>query len=332
MVIPRTWCAASQRVKPSSTCGRSWRTVATIGALAPAAERLRHRLDRLRHPQPVASEVVSQFVEPHRSDLTDGARIHRLVSSGRGSEKGSGGPERSRNPPAPSSFWGQFNPYAGVWPATIPVNQLRARGTGVSVDAVALAGPAAATAAPARSPAATPDGRTGCKTADTDSAWRVRSALRTPDGRSKKIRIPPLALTLAPLRRTLARGVRRRGVGCLGFGLAAALGAATPVPPALVAAFLLAVGRPPVLSAGSPSPPPTCRRATLGATVPSLGMGRSEELLAPLEQTPPLSRPTSPLTGSRLAASLEWAQGSCELPTAKPRARSPLCSAPRRFS
>jgi hypothetical protein len=26
-----------------------------------------------------------------------------------------------------------------------------------------------------------------------------------------------------------------------------------------------------------------------------------------------------------------WAQGGCELPTAKPRVRSPLCSAPRRL-
>jgi hypothetical protein len=106
--------------------------------------------------------------------------------------KGAGGPERSRNPPAPSSFRGQSNPYADVWPATIRVNQLRARGTGPSVDAVARAAPAAATAAPARSPAATPDGRTGCKTADTDSASRARSALHTPDGRSKKIRNRPL--------------------------------------------------------------------------------------------------------------------------------------------
>jgi hypothetical protein len=106
--------------------------------------------------------------------------------------KGAGGPERSREPSRPFLLSGQSNPYADAGPAAIPVNQLKVRGTGASVDAVALAGPAAATAAPARSPAATPDGRTGCKTAGTDSASRVRSALRTPDGRSKKIRIPPL--------------------------------------------------------------------------------------------------------------------------------------------
>jgi hypothetical protein len=122
-----------------------------------------------------------------------------------------------------------------------------------------------------------------------------------------------------------------RGGGSLGLGLAAALGAATPVSPALLPASLLAVGRLPVLPAGAPSPPPARRRATLGATVPRLGMGGSKAFLAPLEQTPPLSRPTSPLTAPRFAASLEWAQGSCELPTAKPRVRSPSYSAPRRL-
>ena len=47
---------------------------------------------------------------------------------------------------------------------------------------------AAATAAPARSHAVTPDGKRGCKTAGTGSASRARSALHTPDDRSKKIR------------------------------------------------------------------------------------------------------------------------------------------------
>jgi hypothetical protein len=139
------------------------------------------------------------------------------------------------------------------------------------------------------------------------------------------------ALTLAPLRRTLACGVRRRGIGCLVLGLSPTLGASAPVPPTLGAAFLLAVGGPPVLPAGLPSPPPPRRGATLRAAIPGLGVGRTEELLAPLEQTAPLSRPTSPLTGAGLAASLEWAQGSCELPAAKPRVRSPLASAPRRL-
>ena len=66
--MPRTCCAASQRVKPSSTWGLSWRSVATIGAHWPQRRSdMRHRLDRLRHPQAVAAEVVAQLVEPHRT-------------------------------------------------------------------------------------------------------------------------------------------------------------------------------------------------------------------------------------------------------------------------
>ena len=63
----------------------------------------------------------------------------------------------------------------------------------------------------------------------------------------------------------------------------------------------------------------------LGATVPSLGTGGTKRLPASLEEAWSWSRPTSaPLTGPRLAASLMWAQGSCELPTAKPRTRRSL--------
>jgi len=43
-----------------------------------------------------------------------------------------------------------------VWPWTIPDNELRARGTGLAVVAVAPAGRAVATAVPARAPAARP--------------------------------------------------------------------------------------------------------------------------------------------------------------------------------
>ena len=77
-------------------------------------------------------------------------------------------------------------------------------------------------------------------------------------------------------------------------------------------------------SAGSPASPATSGRAALGATVPGLGMGGTKVLLASLEQTRSLPRPTCPLTGPSLAASLMWAQGSCELPTAKPRTRRSL--------
>ena len=148
---------------------------------------------------------------------------------------------------------------------------------------------------------------------------------------AKKSGIVRWALTLA--RRNLAPTCRfrTRGVGILGLGRPPTLGATTPVTPALRLAFLLSIGRSPILSAGLSLPPPPRRRAALGATVSGLGMGRSEDLLAPFEQTPPLSRPTRPLTSPRLVASWIRAQGSCELPTAKPRARSPLCSAPRRL-
>ena len=61
-------------------------------------------------------------------------------------------------------------------------------------------------------------------------------------------------------------------------------------------------------------------------------MRGTEGFLAALEQTQPLPRLTCPLTGSRLAASLMWAQGSCELPTAKPRMRGPNYPAPRRLN
>jgi hypothetical protein len=50
-------------------------------------------------------------------------------------------------------------------PAAIRDNQLRARDTGLLVDAVAHAAHAAATAARVRSHAVTPDGKPGCKTA-----------------------------------------------------------------------------------------------------------------------------------------------------------------------
>jgi hypothetical protein len=129
-----------------------------------------------------------------------------------------------------------------------------------------------------------------------------------------------------------ARGIRPRGIVGLGLGRTPAIGAATSVTPALCPAFLLTVGGLPVLPAGLPSPPTTCCRAALGATVPGLGMSGSKERLTPLEQTPPRSRPTRPLTSPSSLASWIRAQGSGKLPTAKPRTRSPLCSAPRRHS
>ena len=75
------------------------------------------------------------------------------------------------------------------------------------------------------------------------------------------------------------------------------------------------------IAAGPSSPPATSFGTALGATVSGLRMCGVKGLLATLEQTMSLPRLTCPLTGPGLAASLTWAQGSCELPTAKSRTR-----------
>ena len=109
----------------------------------------------------------------------------------------------------------------------------------------------------------------------------------------------------------------------LGRGGLATFGAAASIPLALSLPFLPAIGGLPILPAGAASPPSPSRGPALGTAVSSLGMGGTKRLLASLEKTRSLPRPTSPLTGARFAASWCWAQGSCELPTAKPRMRSP---------
>jgi hypothetical protein len=72
------------------------------------------------------------------------------------------------------------------WP--IPVNELRAGGTGLPTVALERAALVAATAVRVRSPAAKPDGKMGCKTSGTGCGWRVQTTLRIPDAGSKKIR------------------------------------------------------------------------------------------------------------------------------------------------
>jgi hypothetical protein len=141
---------------------------------------------------------------------------------------------------------------------------------------------------------------------------------------AKKIGIRRWALALALPRRAFARRVLCGGERRLGLGCPSAFGAARSVPPALSLAFFPTVGGSPILLAGTSSPPASSLGAALRATVSGLGMCVAEGLLTSLEETPSLPRPTCPLTGSSLAASLMWAQGSCELPTAKPRTRSSL--------
>jgi hypothetical protein len=132
------------------------------------------------------------------------------------------------------------------------------------------------------------------------------------------------ALALARRYSSLARRIGRRGEARLSGRCPQALGATRPVLPALSLAFFPTVGGLPILSAGTSASPATSGGAALRATVSGLGMGGAKVLLASLEQARSLPRPTGPLTGPSLAASLMWAQGSCELPTAKPRTRRSL--------
>jgi hypothetical protein len=145
---------------------------------------------------------------------------------------------------------------------------------------------------------------------------------------ARKIGICRWALALARRYYSLARRIGRRGEARLSGRCPQALGATRPVLPALSLAFFPTVGGLPILSAGTSASPATSGGAALRATVSGLGMGGTKVLLASLEQARSLPRPrpkpTRPLTGPSLAASLMWAQGSCELPTAKPRTRRSL--------
>ena len=226
-----------------------------------------------------------------------------MSPSGGDRRKGAGGPERSRNPPAPSSFWGQsiLTPTCGRRPYAT---------TNSGPAATARRSMPPRPSRPLPPPPLPLDHSPQRLTARRAAKPLARAPLRggevlfTPRTvAAKKSGIVGWALALGRRLRTGTRGVRPRGVGRLGFGGTPSLGAATPITPALRLAFLLAVGGPPILPAGLSSPPPPCRRAALGATVPGLGVGRSKGFLTSLEQTPPLSRPTSPLTSPRFVAS-----------------------------
>jgi len=141
---------------------------------------------------------------------------------------------------------------------------------------------------------------------------------------AKKFAFTRWALTLAGRHRAGAAGFRYRRERGLGLGGLATFRAATPIPPALSLPVLPPIGGLSILPAGASSPPSLCRGPALGAAISGLRVGGTEELLASLEQTPSLARPTSPLTGPGFGASWCWAQGSGELPTAKPRTRSPF--------
>jgi hypothetical protein len=77
-------------------------------------------------------------------------------------------------------------------PSKIRVNELRGREHGSPSGIVVLDVRAVASVVPVRSRDAKPDGKKGCKIAGKGCDWRVQSALRTPDGRSKKTRLAVL--------------------------------------------------------------------------------------------------------------------------------------------
>jgi len=140
---------------------------------------------------------------------------------------------------------------------------------------------------------------------------------------AKKFAFPRWALALAGLGRSRAAGFWCRSQLLLFLGCPAAFRASRSIPVVLSLPFLPPSTGMAIVPAGLPSPPsPSCGPA-LGTAIAGLRMGGTKELLTSLEQTPSLSRPMSPLTGPGFAASWWWAQGSCELPTAKPRTRSP---------
>jgi hypothetical protein len=141
---------------------------------------------------------------------------------------------------------------------------------------------------------------------------------------AKKSRFRCWALALARLHHTFGHRVRRRRETGLGCRCLQAFGAPTPVLPILGLAFFSTVGSTPIPLASPSSPPATSFGTALGATISGLRMCGMKGLLATLEQTMALPRLTCPLTGPGPAASLTWAQGSCELPTAKPRTRRSL--------
>jgi hypothetical protein len=132
-------------------------------------------------------------------------------------------------------------------------------------------------------------------------------------------------MALAILVRTWGRGIGRRGVCRFLVGrVLGTLGAATAIPPRLGLAVLATVGRLSVTLPRASSSPQAGGGLAFRAAIPRLRMGWPKGFFTPFQETLSLARPRSPLTGPSRAASWRWAQGSCELPTAKPRTWSSL--------
>ena len=150
-------------------------------------------------------------------------------------------------------------------------------------------------------------------------AWEMLFAPGTIAAKKSGFRGRALALARVDIRHTPQ--VRRRLQVAPNLLHLLAFSASGPILAVLGLAFLSTVDGLPIPLAGSSSPPASRFGLALGAAVSSLGTSGMKRFLAAFEQTQPLPRLTYPLTGSRLTASLMWAQGSCELPTAKPRMR-----------
>jgi hypothetical protein len=132
---------------------------------------------------------------------------------------------------------------------------------------------------------------------------------------AEKCAFPRWALALAGLHRACVGGIRCLGEGLLGGVGLTTLGGSRSISLALTLPLLPPVRGLAILPAGAPAPPSPSRGPAFGATVSGLVMSGAKDRLTSFEETPSLSRPTSPLTGPRIAASWCWAQGSCELPT-----------------
>jgi hypothetical protein len=154
---------------------------------------------------------------------------------------------------------------------------------------------------------------------DQKSAWEVHFAPGTIAAKKSGFRVWALALARPDIRRALR--VRRPLQAVPNSFCSLTLGAPGPILSVLGLAFLSTVDGLPIALAGSSSPPASGFEPALRATVSSLGTCGTKRFLAVLEQAQPLPRLACPLTGTGLAASLMWAQGRCELPTAKPRTR-----------
>ena len=150
--------------------------------------------------------------------------------------------------------------------------------------------------------------------------WEMLFAPGTIAAKKSGLRRWALALAWLDIGCTLGIGCRLEAV--LYFLGSPAFTAPGPIPPVLGLAFLSTVDGLTIALAGSSSPPAFGFERALRAAVSRLGTCRTERFLAALEQAQPLPRLTCPLTGSRLAAFLMWAQGRCKLPMAKPRMRS----------